>query len=250
MAPQSAPMPQLATPQILIFNMPEPHQEGHKKERQSRSASRSRRRSGPAAPVTPVPEARPLPWLSRHQPRPKSSPHRHRWMATWPLPSNPNWLRALNPFPLPQPGATQAGPRHSHHPEASAATRHHHTVGNEVGTAHQGGRILGRLRTPPRPRTGPPPPPGAMMNIAKLQAMAMPELNRMAKEMGIENFGTMRKHELIFQILQKNAERAGVLFSEGVLEICPKALASCAPAVSITCPAPRTSTSPRPDSPF
>jgi transcription termination factor Rho len=65
-------------------------------------------------------------------------------------------------------------------------------------------------------------PPGGAINIAKLQAMAMPDLNHMAKEMGIENFGTMRKHEIIFQILQKNAERAGVLFSEGVLEILPE----------------------------
>ena len=66
------------------------------------------------------------------------------------------------------------------------------------------------------------PPTGGAMNIAKLQAMAMPDLNHMAKDMGIENFGTMRKHEIIFQILQKNAERAGVLFSEGVLEILPE----------------------------
>ena len=57
------------------------------------------------------------------------------------------------------------------------------------------------------------------LNIAKLQAMSMPELNQMARELGVENFGTMRKHEVIFHILQKNAERAGVLFSEGVLEI-------------------------------
>lgn len=57
------------------------------------------------------------------------------------------------------------------------------------------------------------------MNIAKLQAMPMAELNQMAREMGVENFGTMRKHEVIFHVLQKNAERAGVLFSEGVLEI-------------------------------
>ncbi len=60
------------------------------------------------------------------------------------------------------------------------------------------------------------------MNIAQLQGMPMPELNAMAREMGIENFGTMRKHELIFQLLQKNAERSGVLFSEGVLEILPE----------------------------
>ena len=50
----------------------------------------------------------------------------------------------------------------------------------------------------------------------------MTDLNQMAKEMGIENFGTMRKHEVIFHILQKNAERSGVLFSEGVLEVLPE----------------------------
>ena len=62
----------------------------------------------------------------------------------------------------------------------------------------------------------------ASLNIAKLQAMQMSELNHMAKDLGVENFGTMRKHEVIFHILQKNAERAGVLFSEGVLEILPE----------------------------
>lgn len=70
----------------------------------------------------------------------------------------------------------------------------------------------------PQPE-GPPPKP---MNIAQLQAMSMNELNQIAREMGIENFGTMRKHELIYQILSKNAERNGVLFSEGVLEVLPE----------------------------
>src|SRR5262249_37296276 len=65
-------------------------------------------------------------------------------------------------------------------------------------------------------------PKGQAINIAALQAMSMPDLNTMAKNMGIENFGTMRKHELIFHILQVNAERSGVLFSEGVLEILPE----------------------------
>ena len=60
------------------------------------------------------------------------------------------------------------------------------------------------------------------INIAKLQAMSMNDLNKMAREYGVENFGTMRKHEVIFHILQKNAERAGVLFSEGVLEVLPE----------------------------
>ena len=57
------------------------------------------------------------------------------------------------------------------------------------------------------------------VNIAKLQAMSMPDLNKMARDLGIENYGTMRKHEVIFHILQKNAERSGVMFSEGVLEV-------------------------------
>ncbi|MDX1950693.1 MAG: transcription termination factor Rho [Verrucomicrobiota bacterium] len=63
---------------------------------------------------------------------------------------------------------------------------------------------------------------GVTVNIAELQAMSMPELNSKAKGMGIENFGTMKKHEVIFHILQKNAENNGILFSEGVLEILPE----------------------------
>ena len=60
------------------------------------------------------------------------------------------------------------------------------------------------------------------LNIAKLQGMNMTELNQMAKDYGVENFGTMRKHEVIYHILSKNAERAGVLFSEGVIEVLPE----------------------------
>ena len=58
-------------------------------------------------------------------------------------------------------------------------------------------------------------------NIAKLQALAMNDLNAMARDLGVENYGTMRKHEIIFHILQKNAERIGAMFSEGVLEVMP-----------------------------
>jgi transcription termination factor Rho len=60
------------------------------------------------------------------------------------------------------------------------------------------------------------------INITQLQAMSILDLNTMAREMAIENFGTMKKHEIIFHILQKNAERNGILFSEGVLEILPE----------------------------
>jgi transcription termination factor Rho len=82
-----------------------------------------------------------------------------------------------------------------------------------------------QTETPPRPAPARPngdKPKGMTLNMAQLQVMPIGELNKMAKEMGIENFGTMRKHEVIFQILQKNAERSGAMFAEGVLEILPE----------------------------
>jgi len=82
------------------------------------------------------------------------------------------------------------------------------------------------VEEPPRTKHAPErekePGAPASVNIAKLQAMSMPDLNQMARDLEVENFGTMRKHEVIFHILQKNAERAGVLFSEGVLEVLPE----------------------------
>ncbi|MGN6384963.1 MAG: transcription termination factor Rho [Verrucomicrobiota bacterium] len=64
--------------------------------------------------------------------------------------------------------------------------------------------------------------PPRTINIAQLQGMSMGDLSAMARELKVENVGTMKKHEVIFHILQKNAERNGILFSEGVLEILPE----------------------------
>ncbi len=74
----------------------------------------------------------------------------------------------------------------------------------------------------PPPQPAPPLPQGQTLNIARLQAMTMPELSQWAREWNIENFGTLKKHEVIFEILKKNAERNGILFAEGVLEIMPE----------------------------
>tara|TARA_B100000459_G_scaffold59376_1_gene32341 strand:- start:378 stop:1790 length:1413 start_codon:yes stop_codon:yes gene_type:complete len=63
---------------------------------------------------------------------------------------------------------------------------------------------------------------GEEINIGHLQKKDIAELNAMAKEMEVENFGTMRKHEMIFQILRKHAENRGVLIADGVLEILPE----------------------------
>src|SRR5204862_6307672 len=42
-----------------------------------------------------------------------------------------------------------------------------------------------------------------------------------AHDFGIEVVATLKRHELIFEILKRNAERSGVMFGEGVLEILP-----------------------------
>ena len=63
---------------------------------------------------------------------------------------------------------------------------------------------------------------GEQINIGDLQKKDIVELNTLAKEMEVENFGTMRKHEVIFQILRKHADDKGVLIAEGVLEILPE----------------------------
>jgi transcription termination factor Rho len=75
---------------------------------------------------------------------------------------------------------------------------------------------------PPPAKPAAPLPPGQTINIARLQALSMAELSQLAKEWSIENFGTLKKHEVIFEILKKNAERNGILFAEGVLEILPE----------------------------
>ena len=47
------------------------------------------------------------------------------------------------------------------------------------------------------------------------------DLNNIAKEMGVQNAAGLRKQELIFKILQTQAEKSGLIFSEGVLECLP-----------------------------
>lgn len=74
----------------------------------------------------------------------------------------------------------------------------------------------------PVPEETGPQPPGETIRIAELQAMSIAELNAKARDMGIQNFGTMRKQEIIFAILKKNSERKGALFAEGVLEVLPE----------------------------
>ena len=62
---------------------------------------------------------------------------------------------------------------------------------------------------------------GPEIAINSLKAMAMPQLCDIAKGVGFEDFGGMKKQDLIFEILKKSIEQAGSVYGEGTLEILP-----------------------------
>src|SRR5512139_1166387 len=59
------------------------------------------------------------------------------------------------------------------------------------------------------------------MNIKDLKKLKINDLNKIAKNFSIEGAANMRKQELIFSILQAQAEQKGFIYGEGVLEILP-----------------------------
>ncbi len=59
------------------------------------------------------------------------------------------------------------------------------------------------------------------MDITELKSKKIVELNKIAKELGIEDYTDLRKQDLIFRILEKQAEKEGYSFSSGVLEVLP-----------------------------
>src|SRR5687768_17014413 len=59
------------------------------------------------------------------------------------------------------------------------------------------------------------------MNLSELKEKAIPELNAIARDLGVQGISGLRKQELIFKVLQAQAERDGLIFAEGVLEVLP-----------------------------
>jgi len=63
--------------------------------------------------------------------------------------------------------------------------------------------------------------PKKARDLSDLKEMTIQQLNAMAREMGVEGAAGMKKHDLIFKILQNQTEKSGFLFAEGVLETLP-----------------------------
>ncbi|MFH1562072.1 MAG: transcription termination factor Rho [Nitrospirota bacterium] len=59
------------------------------------------------------------------------------------------------------------------------------------------------------------------LNLVDLQGMSISKLTDLSHNLKIEGVSGMKKQELIFAILQAQAQKKGLLFGEGVLEILP-----------------------------
>ena len=60
-----------------------------------------------------------------------------------------------------------------------------------------------------------------MINLSDLKQKKIADLAALAKELNVEGAANMRRQELIFSILQAQAEKNGFIYGEGVLEILP-----------------------------
>ena len=58
-----------------------------------------------------------------------------------------------------------------------------------------------------------------VMNLGDLEAMTVQELYEVARKLGIAGVSKLRKKELVFEILKVRAEKEGLLFGAGILEI-------------------------------
>ncbi|BBB27832.1 transcription termination factor Rho [Amphritea japonica ATCC BAA-1530] len=57
------------------------------------------------------------------------------------------------------------------------------------------------------------------MNLTELKKKSVPELLKIAKEMGLDNLGRSRKQDVIFSILKRHAKGGEDIYGDGVLEI-------------------------------
>ncbi|HUQ92650.1 MAG TPA: transcription termination factor Rho, partial [Bryobacteraceae bacterium] len=59
------------------------------------------------------------------------------------------------------------------------------------------------------------------LDLVELKDMSIQKLNQIAKDLSVPGVAGLRKQELIFKILQTQAEKSGLIFSEGVIECLP-----------------------------
>jgi transcription termination factor Rho len=120
--------------------------------------------------------------------------------------------KAAEPKPA-DPKAAEAKPAEPKAPEAKPAEPPPAPVVEPMGP---GGPGHHRRKQAAQVKNGTP-----TLDLVELKDMSIQKLNQVAKDMGITGAAGLRKQELIFKILQTQAEKSGLIFSEGVLECLP-----------------------------
>lgn len=59
------------------------------------------------------------------------------------------------------------------------------------------------------------------IDLGTLKEMKISELNKIAKELKVNGVSGVKKQDLIFKVLQAQAEKKGLMFGDGVLEVLP-----------------------------
>ncbi len=100
-----------------------------------------------------------------------------------------------------QPAASMPGPAQTQLGPNAQPRRGRHSIGNTGQQGQKNGAVT--------------------LDLVELKDMSIQALNQIAKDLNVPGAAGLRKQELIFKILQTQAEKSGLIFSEGVLECLP-----------------------------
>jgi len=140
--------------------------------------------------------------------------------------------------PPPEAEGAPAKPRRRHHRGRGRGPREDRPAGDRPAAAESGASAVAVDDTEapesadssdaqpappaaPAPAAKPASPPLERLDLAALKELPVASLIGIAKSLDVASAATMKKQELVFQILRAQAEREGLIFSEGVLEILP-----------------------------
>jgi transcription termination factor Rho len=116
--------------------------------------------------------------------------------------------------------ATEGAPAAASARGNAAEPRRDRAEASAIAPAKSDGRNGGPEAPPADPAAVPKTEPQTL-DLSTLKDLPTTALTKIARELEIPGATGMRKQELIFEILRARAEKAGLIFSEGVLEVLP-----------------------------
>ena len=119
----------------------------------------------------------------------------------------------------PIPDGSRRGPQGKRRQGRSSGRSGQNQRNDRRRSGQSGGRRDGRSQSSAPEADKPRDELAPSLNLVELQDMSMVDLMKMAEELEIEGVGAISKQVLVFDILKANAEKSGLLYGGGVLEI-------------------------------